>query len=48
METRRKTLRHELKLIDEDRNRLYEENQELKKTVKALAKSSERFELLDL
>ena len=48
MATRRKTLRHEAKLIDEDRNRLHEENKELKKTIKLLTEGSERFSMLDL
>jgi chromosome segregation ATPase len=48
METRRKNLRHELKLVEEDRDRLYEEIKELNKAIKTLTQDSERFNILDL
>ncbi len=46
--TRIKNLRHELQLIDADRNELFKENTELKKAIKILTEGSERFNMLDL
>lgn len=48
METRRKTLRLEVKLVNDDRDRLFKENEELKETIGMLTEGSERFSLLDL
>lgn len=46
--TRIKNLKSEIKLIEDNRDEIFKENEELKEAIEMLAKGSERFSMLDL